>query len=52
IWVMGYQEAMGSQPDFGCNQLGNAKKLWDVRSHGMLGLWVRRSSTVIALYLV
>ncbi|KIL66718.1 hypothetical protein M378DRAFT_74661, partial [Amanita muscaria Koide BX008] len=46
IWIMGYQEAMGYKPDFGCNQLGNTKKLWEVRSYGKLGLWVRRSSTV------
>ena len=40
---------MGYEPNFPVNQLGGQNFLWVIIEYGLLGIWVRRESTVISL---
>ncbi|KIJ96882.1 hypothetical protein K443DRAFT_681958, partial [Laccaria amethystina LaAM-08-1] len=39
---------MGYGMYFPAHQVGGQPELWDIRSYGVSGVWVKRSSTVFA----
>jgi hypothetical protein len=38
---------MGYGMFFPAHQVGGQPELWDIRSYGVSGVWVKRSSTVV-----
>jgi len=46
VWVMGYCGPMGYGTQFPAHQVNERITLWDIRSYGLSGTWVKRGSTV------